>query len=237
MNRITLETHVAEIVNAVPQTADAFRTLGIDFCCGGRIPLEEAARERGIDPSYVLSQVLYIEQKHQDYAHNHPAAERSEAELIAHIQEKHHAFLREELPALTPYVTKVSKVHGDHHPHLLRVKEIFSSLKSELLDHTADEDANVFPLILQFALNPAPETAAALKPHIEELETEHSAAGDLLKELREITGGFEPPAGACGTYRLVYQRLAALEKDTFEHIHLENNVLFEKVREAAGTFS
>ncbi|RLP94248.1 iron-sulfur cluster repair di-iron protein, partial [Geobacillus stearothermophilus] len=32
-----------------------------------------------------------------------------------------------------------------------------------------------------------------------------------------------------GTYRLVYNRLAALEDDLFTHIHLENNILFPRV--------
>lgn len=237
MSQISLETTVADIVSAVPQTADLFRKLRIDFCCGGRIPLEEAAHNRNLDSSEVLSEILYIEQKQKDYAEHHPTAKRTEKELIAYIQGKHHAFLREELPSLTPYVTKVSRVHGENHPHLLRVQQIFASLKAELLDHTQDEDEQVFPLILEFVQSPTPEAAEALKPHVLELETEHAAAGDLLKELREITDGFEPPEGACGTYRLVYQRLAALEKDTFEHIHLENNVLFEKVRSAITSVS
>lgn len=232
MSQITLNTLVADVVTAIPRSADLFRKLRIDFCCGGKIALEQAALNRNLDPLQVLSEILYIENKQKDYAENQPACERSEKELITHIQQKHHAYLRDELPQLTPYITKLTRVHGEQHPHLLRVQEIYTSLKQELLEHTEDEDQVVFPRIIDFVEHPTAEFAKALEPHVLELESEHENAGTLLKELREITHDFDPPAEACGTYRLVYQRLAQLEKDTFEHIHLENNVLFEKVRAA-----
>ncbi|MEC0239192.1 iron-sulfur cluster repair di-iron protein [Paenibacillus dokdonensis] len=231
MSSFTLQTQVSDIVTAVPQTADLFRALRIDFCCGGKVPLEEAAYKRKLDAAVILEEIKTLETKMADYRESRPG-ELTEPELIEYIQHKHHAFLREELPALTPYVTKLARVHGEHHPELLRVQAIFADLSKELLEHTEDEDLNVFPLILKFVTNPSLQAAEELKPLVSELEQEHEQAGGLLKELREITSGFAPPVDACGTYRLVYQRLAMLEKDTFEHIHLENNVLFERMRAA-----
>lgn len=231
MSSFTLQSQVSDIVTSIPQTADLFRSLRIDFCCGGQVPLEEAAKQRNLEPAAVLEKVQSLENKFADYQESRPASLR-ESELIEYIQHKHHAFLRDELPALTPYVTKLARVHGEHHPELLRVQELFSYLKKELLEHTKDEDEHVFPLILKFVAEPNQQAAAELKPHVSELEDEHAHAGRLLQELREVTADFEHPSDACGTYRLVYQRLAMLEKDTFEHIHLENNILFERIRQA-----
>lgn len=231
MSSFTLQTKVSDIVTAIPQAADVFRALRIDFCCGGKIPLEEAANKRKLDPETVLESIRELETKLAESRDSRPG-ELTEPELIGYIQSKHHAFLREELPAMTPYVTKLARVHGDRHPELLRVQQLFAELKGELLAHTEDEDRNVFPLVLKFVEQPGPEVSEQLKLHVSELEREHEQAGSLLKELREITGDFLPPADACGTYRLVYQRLAALEKATFEHIHLENNVLFDRIRAA-----
>ena len=66
----------------------------------------------------------------------------------------------------------------------------FKSLRIELLDHTEDEDRNVFPLIIEFLDNPTEELKDKLKPHVFELEEEHENAGKLLNELREITNDF-----------------------------------------------
>lgn len=231
MSQITIDQQVSDIVTAVPQSADLFRNLRIDYCCGGKISLQEAAVQRELDPTDVLARVQAIEEKRESRQLLEPSS-FGEKTLIAFIQEKYHEGLREELPLLAPYVTKVARVHGQNHPHLLRVQEIFKLLRSELIDHTDDEDLNVFPLILEFLDNPTVELKEQLKPHVNELEQEHDNAGRLLHELREITNNFTPPEEACGTYRLVYTRLEQFEKDTFEHVHLENNVLFDRVREA-----
>jgi regulator of cell morphogenesis and NO signaling len=55
---------------------------------------------------------------------------------------------------------------------------------------------------------------------------EHDRAGHVLTELRAVSYGFEIPVDACASYRSLYERLVALEVDTHEHIHKENNVLF-----------
>jgi regulator of cell morphogenesis and NO signaling len=63
------------------------------------------------------------------------------------------------------------------------------------------------------------------------MEDEHDAAGAALARLRELTGGFQPPAGACPTFRGLYHGLAELEADLHRHIHLENNVLFPRAQQ------
>ncbi|KXH83848.1 iron-sulfur cluster repair di-iron protein [Sporosarcina sp. HYO08] len=231
MVQLTLDTQVSDIVNELPQSADLFRSLRIDFCCGGKVPLKDAAEERNLNPEEVLNSVKEIADKKEQRNSMHPSSFGAKT-LVAYIQEKYHENLREELPQLTPYVTRVAKVHGDRHPHLLRIQELFKELRDELLDHTEDEDKNVFPLILEFLDNPTPELKEKIRPHVDELESEHAHAGEILFELRDITNNFTPPEDACGTYRVVYSRLEQLERDTFDHVHLENNDLFDRVRAA-----
>jgi regulator of cell morphogenesis and NO signaling len=43
----------------------------------------------------------------------------------------------------------------------------------------------------------------------------------------DVTNGITLPRGACTTWRALYLGLGAFREDLMEHIHLENNVLFE----------
>ena len=52
--------------------------------------------------------------------------------IIDHVISNYHRVSEEELKNLSPYVTKVSRVHGDNHPELLKVYELFYEFKKEL---------------------------------------------------------------------------------------------------------
>lgn len=231
MTIISLDMNVADIVKVVPWSADIFRENRIDFCCGGKISLSEAVAKRGLDAEEVLSEVLATASEQESRLGVEPTSFGNKT-LVSYIQEKYHDNVRKELPLLTPYITKLYRVHGEKYQHIPRVYEIFKGIHKELIEHTDDEDENVFPLILEFLGNPTNELKEKVQPHLLELEDEHENLGELLHELREITDGFTPPDDACGTHRIVLARLEALEKDTFEHVHLENNILFDRVREA-----
>ncbi|GAB4343703.1 MAG: hypothetical protein Kow0037_31990 [Calditrichia bacterium] len=57
---------------------------------------------------------------------------------------------------------------------------------------------------------------------------EHEHPGDLIKRIRQPGQDFTVPGDACNTFRVCYQKLREFETDLFQHIHLENNVLFPK---------
>lgn len=219
---------VKDIVNEMPKAADLFKKNRIDFCCGGNIPLSQAANESGVSIEDLTAGLKQIHENHENSKDTPDIWTESNSEdIVKHIQDRYHRPLEEELAQLSPYVTKVSKVHGQGHPELLRVYELFYELKRELLEHTAKEDSTVFPMLLKLD-DPNVENKEEKIAYITELEKEHDHAGSILKELREITSDYTPPLDACGTYRLVYKRLEMLESDTFMHIHLENNILFPR---------
>ncbi|MNM53665.1 Iron-sulfur cluster repair protein ScdA [compost metagenome] len=222
------EDMVRDIVVRFPKSSDYFRSHRIDFCCGGNRPLSEALEERGLRTEEVLEDLHKLRSEHPVTEENDNHAAWSSNDLIAYIVNKHHAYLREELPLIEQNVKKVYRVHGQEGDHLAEINRLFGILKTDLLEHTEKEEANVFPKMINWESDQESETLTKLRSSITELEAEHDTAGDILKEIRELTQDFTPPAHACTTYRMTYSRLEELEAMTFQHVHVENNILFPR---------
>ncbi|WP_445322022.1 iron-sulfur cluster repair di-iron protein [Paenibacillus sp. FSL M7-0420] len=222
----TPEAMVRDIVLQFPKAADYFKAQRIDFCCGGAKPLAEAAAEKGLDPEAMVQELNTLQQQHPVLEEDTAWNEASSEELVDYIVNKHHRYLREELPLISQNVTKVFRVHGEDSPHLGEMHRLFNMLREELLQHTAKEEESEFPKMLAYTQNPTEEGLAELRGLLHNLEAEHDGAGEILRELRRVTNDYTPPAHACTTYRLTYARLEELEGMTFEHVHLENNILF-----------
>jgi regulator of cell morphogenesis and NO signaling len=233
MKTMTSETTVGEIVRAVPARSRIFENLGIDYCCGGKKPLAEACRAKGLNPATVVAMLTALDGVPTTITVNPDAMSLSE--LCDHIEEFHHGYLREELPRLNFMTRKVAAVHGEHEPRLLEVRRVFEAFNAEMTAHTQEEDETIFPAIRQLASANEDQAAAAtqLKKAFAKLESEHDRAGAALVQLKVLTDRYDPPDWACNTFRALYDGLAKLEQNTHQHVHKENNVLFPKALAAA----
>lgn len=225
---LSTNTLIKDIVNELPKTSDVFKKFRIDFCCGGNIPLSQAIEANGINEEVLMDELRVVFEKHGSTETDLDVWTKSDSTtIIDHVVNHYHRTSEEELAQLSPYVTKVSRVHGDNHPELLKVYELFYEFKKELTEHMAKEEEIVFPLIKQLADGTVENREEAINM-IVELEKEHDHAGEILRQIRAVTSDYELPLDACGTYRLVYKRLEELEGLTFMHVHLENNILFPR---------
>jgi len=211
---------VGQVATQHPLATRVFHRHGIDFCCGGGKPLEEACEKRGLDAKVILEEI-----RHEIDGATEPEPRWDEAPLeglIEHILDTFHAALREELPRLQSMADKVLKVHVDKDPErLTELQATFAALKDELEQHMAKEEQILFPMIR------AGNGAMAIGP-VSVMVDEHTSAGDALKRLRELTNDYEVPEQACNTWRALWHGLAALEESMHQHIHLENNILFPR---------
>jgi regulator of cell morphogenesis and NO signaling len=226
----TKEPTIGKIAARDYRKAMVFRKYGIDFCCGGKKTLTEAAKEKGINPSVIEEELKALDNAGEPV--NNDFNSWNPEQLINYINENHHQYIKTRVPEIIPILYKVLNVHSDHHPHLVDLYQNFTWMAEELADHLNKEEALIFPSILSlFNLNGDKPENNLVSRSVTALEDEHSAVGQYLENIRKITDNFIPPAGACGSFRLLYSLLSEFEEDMHKHVHLENNILFPKAIE------
>lgn len=228
---ITVNNSVGEVVRANYNTARVFEKFKIDYCCGGEISIKEACNREKVDPDALLSQLeetmLHVN-RNSRYLENLPPSG-----LCDYIVEIHHSYINETAPFLRQKLRKLCEVHGEHHPELFKVQEMFNEAAGNLATHMKKEELVLFPYIHKMVDLKSngkyitDEPGSILSP-IRAMLEEHQAEGDRFKTLSELTHQYRVPADGCNTYQITYKSLAEFESDLHRHIHLENNVLFPK---------
>ena len=234
MNTIEKKT-IGEYVAADFRTAALFSKHKIDFCCKGNKTLEEVCQAKGLNVEEMEKEIYSA--LHSSTASEMEYASFSPTLLIDYILEKHHTYLREKNPTLLLYLDKLCKVHGDIHPELFEIQQLFQETAVELEDHMQKEEQILFPYIK--AMDAARKNHqvlsvppfGAVKNPISLLKQDHEEAGEAFATLSELTRQYTPPMDACETYKVTFAMLQEYEQDVHKHIHLENNILFGKAKE------
>lgn len=225
---------VKAIVNEFPAAARVFESAGIDYCCGGEKPLQDACKDAHVKVEEILR--LIEDDRIPDSSENQLAnwIQVPLPDLIEYIVKKHHAYCRQEQARLGTLLTKVVQVHGHRHPELKRIQSLFDGMAKDLTHHLAKEEETLFPIILAMGRaslekEPMPRLAlGAVQNPVSMMILEHDECGRILKEMHSLSHGYEPPADACGSYQSLYQGLKEFEEDMHHHVYLENYVLFPR---------
>lgn len=207
-------TTLGEIAARVPGATAVFRRHKLDFCCGGNVSLDEAARTRGLDAQALLQELRDVAPANDDQA-----VPQEAGALIDHILTRFHEVHRLQLPELERMARRVEAVHRDHPQVPAGLAQHLEGMHQELLSHMEKEEQILFPILRQGG-HPMVVHPIGMMRH------EHLEHGQALERLDQLTREMTPPEGACNTWRALYTGLAQLKSDLMEHIHLENNVLF-----------
>ena len=233
----TAVKQVRDLAIEQPSSVRVFERFGIDYCCGGRKPLDQVCSEQSISLPQLLEKLAEAENRSPQPIG--PWTARPLEELVDHIVRECHGSTRTELVRLTALANKVNSRHGANHPELAQIQALVQQIVEEMTPHMDKEERVLFPYII--SLEAAAQTGSS-KPYaffgsvanpIAAMMADHDLVGATLASIRGLTNNFELPDGACPTYHALYTTLSDFETLTHHHVHLENNVLFPQAIELA----
>lgn len=223
---------IGEIVAKDYRKAQVFKSLGIDFCCGGKKTIAEVCGKKGLDPAEVERKLAEI--KGEGATSETDFQNWDLGFLSDYIINTHHRYVRDNTAFILELAQKVARVHGGHHPELVKVAALFEKIGNELTLHMTKEEKVVFPFIKELAqlansgsMLPSASFGKISVP-IQVMDAEHEQVGGDFETIRSLTSNYELPADACSSYTILFKKLEEYENDLHRHVHLESNILFPK---------
>ncbi|GAB4155225.1 iron-sulfur cluster repair di-iron protein [Polaribacter sp.] len=226
------EKEIGQYVADDFRTAAIFAKYKIDFCCNGNRTVAEACEKKGIDEAVLIAELNDVLNAKTGESIDYKSWP---LDLLAeYIEKKHHRYVEEKIPVLLQFLNKLCRVHGERHPELFKINELFTASAGELASHMKKEELILFPFVkrmvsakLKNEAIQSPQFGTVENP-IAMMKEEHDNEGQRFRDIAELTDNYNPPADACNTYKVAFAMLEEFEKDLHLHIHLENNILFPK---------
>ena len=153
--------------------------------------------------------------------------------LIETILDRHHAYLKTELPELEQMIGELCYEDASgYRTKAAALLRIFARFRRELESHMKREEVTLFPLIRRLEIafvqkQPLPQNSfGPLSNAIAFMNEDHDFEDRLLRMMSELTNGYESPADASPKYTELMRRLRRLAADMQCHVQIEDEVLF-----------
>lgn len=227
-----MDKNIGEIVAEDYRTTGVFEKYGIDFCCGGKVALSAACRQKGIDAASLIAELDAVKKASPDRSQNYDAWELPF--LMDYIVNTHHVYLKENDAQIAAYAEKIASVHGAHHVELFEIASIFGKIATDMAAHLQEEEDIFFPSVKRAYANRKAgrpvdsKDIGMIKVSLAKLIHEHEEIGEAVHTIRSLSKEYAIPNDVCNTFVVTYRKLKEFEDDLHKHVHLENNILFPK---------
>ncbi len=229
---ITADKTIGSIVADDYRAASVLTAHGIDFCCRGGRTIEEVCRKNNLDPAELTREIMEAVSRDADVGEEYK--NWTMTKLTEHIEQVHHRYVEAQIAVLKFYLSKLCKVHGDHHPELFEIAREFEECSEAMTVHMKKEELILFPFVRRMekakaegAALPAAQFGSVNNP-VEMMKEDHDAEGERFRRIEKLSNGYQNPPDGCATYSTAMNMLREFEQDLHMHIHLENNILFPR---------
>lgn len=216
---------VKDIVFENSATASVFFRFGIDYC-NGNISLEDACIESNKDINEIVAYLKEISYQGTPF-YLWPLDL-----LLDYIIKYHHRNTKENGAYILSMIESAKDSYSAEYPEL---NELFNQVKQSLQDlelHFQKEENVLFPYLYKLFEASQNETyieamhCGTVSNPIRVMTMEHENERQRYMRLREITDIFRIPDDVCINYEQMMVELETFVEHLFEHIFIENNILF-----------
>lgn len=220
-----LDQHLGQLARDIPGVTDIFYKYNLDFYCGGKQSLRTAAMQQALNIDALLAELSKLQALPSTETR---WAEIPDQELIDHILIHYHDTHRDQFPNLIRLAHKVEQAHRLHPRCPNGLVLYLEKLEEDLDQHMQREEATLFPAIIRKQGHQFADAIAVMRQ-------EHDEHGQVLALINELTRELTLPEDADDTWRALYFGLRMLKADLVNHIHLENNILFNRIDKQFGS--
>lgn len=230
---------INQLVNEKPNRARFFENLHIGYCCsGGEKTLAQACQARGLDAHRVLEQLLDDDKN----AVNSVSNDQSPVTTMTRITQRHHPWMRHELPRLEYLLSRVSEKHGQVYHELWDIQGAFEELHEQLASRIERHETQLFPLCThlfeQYAADKAADTPQNfgreahfaqwnLGHMIESSQAERVFLGEAMQQIQSWTATLQAARSVCTTLRVAIAGLRELDA-RLQQLFLDENILLSQ---------
>lgn len=232
--QILLKKAIGQIVVEDFRTARVFKNHKIDFYFQGSRNIQEVANEYKVDAELLLNEIEEVQMV--EIVENINFQSWPLDLLVDYIEKRHHRFVKDKTPVLRTLLKELCRIQGKDHPELFEVVENFDQSSVELSRHMKNEEIFLFPAVreLERAKNARVKLTnynfGSLQNPVKKMIEGHRIESQRFKRLNYLTNGYSIPKVTHVTYIKAMKALWEFENDLQTHIHLENNILFIKMR-------
>lgn len=224
---------VSKMVAMDSRKLAVFEKLGIDCYWKANKTLTEACSAAGINMAEVNLALEKIDQQERPVLPSQDYNLWDLRFLANHILQTHHQYVKDNEQLISNLAENAGRSYGDKRPELKILEKEVGPMIQDFLVHMSKEESVLFPAIIRMAEllseGKAPEMhGGGIANAIERMEAEHDETGVALKRFRKITNDYQTNGAQEEICTRLFQKLEEFERDTYLHVHLENNILFPK---------
>lgn len=209
---------VTDMVREDYRTAAVFKRYAINYCCGGKWPVEMMCENAGVDHRDILREIE-LETRFLQPVFLRSVFKWSTGFLIEYIREVYHPYLEAQLPHILSEIENFAEGHRKKFKFLEELEPLVSELGKSVTAYL-EQDRKLYA---EISADPASSGNYQLA-----FDDKKTHLVSVLRLMRSVSNEYIFHETACTSHRVAFSLLKELETWILDLVYLEE-ILFERL--------